>query len=127
MATMSWLFSIHACPVCARPWFASSCITMFARSLVELAASSLALKSSSLVPAQLSTSANVPVTCPAWMVSLMLSASPSIGMLSPYRAQAPTAASVTVIRSCWDRPIACRFAVAVAAVCVSPKTDCSRS
>ena len=99
---------------------------MFARSLELLAACNFSLNSSSLVPAQLSTSANVPVTWPAWMVSFMLSASPSMGMLSPYRAQAPMAASVTVISSSWLSPMAWRFAVAVAAVWVSPRTDCSR-
>ena len=42
-----------------------------------------ALNSSSLTPAQLSTSAKVPVTCPAWIVSLTASARPSMGMESP--------------------------------------------
>ena len=82
-STKDSLFSCHACPACTSPCFASSCMTMFCRSVSSDAAARRSLNSSSLVPAQLSTSANEPVTCPAWMVSFTDSARLSIGMESP--------------------------------------------
>ena len=83
LATRSALFCCHASPAWTRPWEASCWSTRLARSAGVEAASSLALKSSSLTPAQLRASAKVPVTCPTLMVSLMASARPSMGMESP--------------------------------------------
>ena len=81
---------------------------------LELAAS-FSLKSSSDIPAQLSISATVPVTFPTFMVSLTASERPSIGMESPYVAQAPMTPLVISSSLLCSSPMACKFAVVVAA------------
>ena len=121
-STRSLLLLRQASPSSGRPWRDNSSSTMLARSLLSAASSSLVLNSSSLVPAQFSTSANVPVTTPACIVSLIASDKLSIGILSPYVAQAPMAALATSVSCSCSKPIACRFAVVVAAVCGSAKT-----
>ena len=122
---MAALFSRQPAAAFINPCSASSCNTRFARSLSVPAAARRSLNASSLVPAQFRTSAKVPVTFPTLTVSLMASARPSMGMLSPYVAHAPIAPSVSCFNCCWDTPSACKFAVAVAACWVSPKTPYS--
>ena len=121
-ASSSALFSRQASAACVSPCLDNSCNTRFARSLSLFVASSFLLKSSSLVPAQFSTSANVPVTCPTLTVSLMASAKESMGMESPYVAHAPIAPSVSCVSCSCDNFNACRFAAAVAADWLSPNT-----
>ena len=124
-STRAAFVSRYPCATPARPWDARTSIIICARSDSELVLCSFSLNSSSLIPAQFSASAKVPVTVPTCAVSLIASARPSIGMESPYCAHAPIASSVICTRSDCERPSACKFAVAVAAVCVSPNTPYS--
>ncbi len=97
--TKALLFSLNEAAESVNPCFDISSKIKLTRSLSLEQFSSFLLNSSSLVPAQFNTSANVPVTCPTLTVSLIASANPSIGMESPYRAHAPIVPSVIVFKS----------------------------
>ena len=93
------LLSRYPCATPARPWEDNTSIIIWARSDSEDVVASFSLNASSLIPAQFKASAKVPVTTPTCAVSLIASARLSIGMESPYCAQAPMASSVICVKS----------------------------